>query len=112
MDTLRFIDYERKTNLQTSRGRSSPSHNQLVSLLKQLDQKPTDCRLLVEAAEHCIVLDDIATCLELVKRALQSDPSHEQAKLIYADASLKMEKLDDYPPSPPEQVRYANHGRV
>ncbi|MCH8091449.1 MAG: hypothetical protein IIC57_03785 [Proteobacteria bacterium] len=34
LDTLRFIDYERKTNLQTSRGRSSPSHNQLVSLLK------------------------------------------------------------------------------
>ncbi|HIG39184.1 MAG TPA: HD domain-containing protein [Gammaproteobacteria bacterium] len=94
-DTRRYIRYRRKSILQPEATAPSLLREQLVPMLNALDGDPSNIEHMMNCAQIYLQLDDLLSCLDLVKRALNIDSEHLAAKLLYAEASLKSDQMDD-----------------
>jgi putative nucleotidyltransferase with HDIG domain len=94
-DTNRFIHYDRKSILSADESNATPLHKTLVQLLNELDNFPEDTVRLMACARIYIQLNDASSSLDLIKQILTIDSEHQPAKLLYAEASLKIDQLDD-----------------
>ncbi len=94
-DTARFIQYQRKTNVQPASAKTTENHQQFAGILKELDHHAANAELLIKAADYYLQLNDTSSSQVLLKRVLSANPDHDEAKLLYAEASLKMDGQDD-----------------
>ncbi|MBV1878354.1 MAG: HD domain-containing protein [Pseudomonadales bacterium] len=94
-DTARLIDYKRVSVLASDGDESSPLYVQLMENLNRLEQQPENLELQLKTAATYLQLNDITSCHEQVKRILATQPDNEPAKLLYAEAAIKSEQLED-----------------
>jgi putative nucleotidyltransferase with HDIG domain len=93
-DMQYYFNTEKVVNLVGQRNSDDDSEKAIITLEEQLLENPNDQDKLLELGQNYFNKRSASQAIECFKKIIQLNPEHTQAKLAYAEATIKQEEFE------------------